>query len=80
MTIHLPPDVEENLSAQARAHGMPLPQYVEQILREQVPPAAPHTPAQRATAWRESVQNLPDTAPLPDEAMKRESFYGDRSR
>jgi len=36
------------------------------------------SPAERATFWRESVEGLPDTAPLSDEAISRESIYSAR--
>jgi hypothetical protein len=38
VTIHLPSDIEADLVAQARDHGLELPQYVESLLRGQVPP------------------------------------------
>jgi len=57
VTINLPSDLEASLVAQARAHGLDLPQYVEHLLREQVPVQAGSalSPAERATAWREST-------------------------
>ena len=80
VTIELPPEIESSLVAQAEARGLPLAQYVEYLLREQVPiHAAALTPAERAAAWRESVKGLPNTPPLSDEAISRESIYGDRS-
>lgn len=80
VTIHLPPDIETGLIAQARAHGLDLSQYVEQVLREQVPPRADTTlsPSLRAAAWRESIRGLPCTPPLSDDAISRENIYGDR--
>jgi hypothetical protein len=81
VTIELPPEVESSLVAQAEAWGLPLAQYVEYLLREQVPlhTHAALSPAERAAAWRESVKGLPNTPPLSDEAISRESIYGDRS-
>jgi len=81
VTIELPPDMESSLVAQAEARGLPLAQYVEYILREQVSlhADAALSPAERAAAWRESVKGLPNTSPLSDEAISRESIYGDRS-
>ena len=82
VTIQLPPDIEAGLVTQARARGLDLTQYVERLLREQVPasPATGLSPADRAKSWRESVHGLPDTPPLSDEAISRESIYGDRGR
>ena len=38
------------------------------------------SPAERAAAWRESTRDLPHTAPLSDDAISRESIYGDDGR
>ncbi len=78
--IELPPEVEAGLAVQAEARGVPLPQYLRQLLEEQVqrgrggalPPAA------RVAAWRASVKDLPHTPPLSDEAISRESIYDPR--
>jgi len=82
LTIQLPSDVEADLVAQARDHGLELAQYVEQLLRGQVSarPGTALSPAERATAWRESTCGLPHTTPLSDDAISRESIYGDHGR
>jgi hypothetical protein len=80
VTIQLPSDIEADLVAQARAHGLELQQYVEHLLRGQLPPRAGSSlsPDERAAAWRESARGLPHTPPLSDDAISRESIYGDR--
>jgi hypothetical protein len=82
VTIHLPSDIEADLVAQARAQGVDLPQYVEHVLREHVPPRAGPalSPAELAEAWRQSTRGLPHTPPLSDDAISRENIYGDRGR
>lgn len=82
VTIELPSDIEAGLVSQARAHGLELPQYVEHLLREQVLPrtGSALSPAETAAAWRESTRGLPHTPPLSDDAISRESIYGDRGR
>ncbi|MGO9260077.1 MAG: hypothetical protein ACLQU1_27760 [Bryobacteraceae bacterium] len=82
VTIELPSEIEAELVAQARSHGLALPQYVEHLLRERVPPRAGSalSPAERAAAWRESTRGLPHTPPLSDDAISRESIYGDRGK
>jgi hypothetical protein len=83
VTIELPADIEGRIVEQARALGLSLPDYLERVLRNQgpagVPPTQPVlTPAERAAAWRQSVAGLPDTAPLSDAAISRETIYGER--
>ena len=80
VTIELPPELEASLVAQAQAQGLPLSQYLQHLLREQIPAhgCVAGSPAERAAAWRESVKGLPPTPPLSDQAISRESIYGDR--
>src|ERR1019366_5098818 len=107
VTIHLPSDIEADLVAQARDHGLELPQYVESLLRGQISPRAGSalspreraaaggwpargpfppgagsalSPRERAAAWRESTRAPPHTQPLSDDAISRESIYGDDGR
>jgi len=70
VTIELSPEIEAGLFAQAKAEGLPLPIYVQRLLRTQFPAGgtALMTPAERAAARRESVIGLPHTAPLSDQA------------
>jgi hypothetical protein len=79
-TIELPPEIEASLAALAAARGIPLPEYVRRLLEDQVPPrkAAKLSPAERAAAWRASVEGLPIRPPLPDEAISRDSIYAAR--
>ena len=80
VTIDLPPDVEARLAAQAAEVGVPLVQHLRRLLEEHAGASNPtrKTPAERAKHWRESVAGLPDTKPLSDEAISRESIYAER--
>jgi hypothetical protein len=80
VTIDLPPEIEESLAAQAAARGVPLAEHLCRVLAEQAGPPKPRrkTPEERAKHWRESVAGLPDTKPLSDEAISRESIYSER--
>ncbi len=80
VTIELSPEIEADLVAQAKARGLPLPQYVQHLLRQQVlvRTGVALSPIERAALWRESVKGLPHTPPLSDEAISRESIYGNR--
>ena len=82
VTIELPPDIAANWAVQARAHGLDLTQYLEQLLKEQAPNRAvqQRSPVECANAWRDFSLGLPDTPPLSDEAISRESIYGDRGQ
>jgi len=78
--IELPPEIEASLAAQAEAQGVPLSEYLRHLLEDQVSAGegGALSPAERAAAWRESVRGLPDTPPLSDEAISRESIYDAR--
>ena len=80
VTIDLPPDAEARLAAQAAELGVPLTQHLRRLLEEHAATSKPtrKTPAERAKHWRESVAGLPETKPLSDKAMSRESMYGER--
>lgn len=90
LTIQLPPEIESGLREQARAEGIAISDYVQNLVRGQVlARIAPdfsreahelsmEKRRQNLRAWLEShAQNL---ITLPDEAMERESIYGDRGR
>jgi hypothetical protein len=80
ITIELPPNIEASLAAMAAEQGMALPDYLQHVLEEQVPPrkAASLSPTDRARLWRDSAKGMPHTSPLSDEAVSRESFYDAR--
>lgn len=88
LTVEVPPDVEAGLLAQAQAQGLDIPRYVENVLRRE---AMAHSPAEvfRPAAELSSEERLKhlqkfldshagNTVVLPNEAMERESIYGDR--
>ena len=74
VTIELPPEIEANLVAKAQAEGVPLPQYVANLLRKH---SEFLSPEERAAAWVESAKDLPRTPVLSDYAMSREGIYSD---
>jgi hypothetical protein len=80
VTIDLSPETEAGLAALAIAHGLSLPQYLRQLLEEQALSRAAVTmsPAERAAAWRRSVEGLPILPPLSDEAISRANIYDAR--
>jgi hypothetical protein len=79
VTIELSVEIEAGLAALAKARGLALPQYLQHLLEEQVSVrAAGLSPAERAAAWRASVEGLPLLPPLSDAAISRESIYNPR--
>jgi hypothetical protein len=83
VTIRRPSDIEPTWLqrlpvAQARHKGS-ICHNTSSMCCEQVPPRASIavSPAERTEAWRQSVRGLPHTPPLSDEAISRESIYGD---
>jgi len=80
ITLELSPDVEARLAGLAAARGLSLPEFLRRVLEEQAPsPASPRlSDAQCAEAWREAARGLPNTPPLSDEAISRDSLYGAR--
>ncbi len=79
VTIELSPEIEAGLAVLAKAQGLDLPQYVQHVLAERIYiPSSRLSPADRAAAWRSSVEGLPLSPPLSDDAISRESIYGAR--
>jgi hypothetical protein len=79
VTIDLPPDLEASLAAPAAARGVPLAEHLRRVLAEQAgaSKASRKTPEEWAKLWRD-VSGLPDTKPLSDDAISRESIYAER--
>jgi hypothetical protein len=79
VTIELSAEIEAGLAALAKARGLDLPEYLQLLLEEQVSVRTTGlSPAERAAAWRASVEGLPLLPPLSDAAISRESIYGPR--
>jgi hypothetical protein len=76
LTIHLKPEVEASLAAQARARGVSVAEYVGSLLEQFTPSGQQLTPEQRVDALHEWAKGFPQSAPpLSDEAVSRESLY-----
>lgn len=80
LILHLKPDLEELLTAEAHARGLSLEQYVQSLLEHQRPS---HTHHRRLTSEEfEAALDLiaahSDKIPeLPAEALTREGIYRD---
>ncbi|MGH9397920.1 MAG: hypothetical protein ACRD18_13850 [Terriglobia bacterium] len=80
--IHLQPEVETKLVAEAQARGLSPESYVEQLITEQTSkPQAQADSADRLASLEKFFEEMAahsDKIPhLPDEAFTRESFYQD---
>jgi hypothetical protein len=78
--LHLRPDVEAELVGQARARGVSLEVYVEQVLLERS--GVPTLPlsggaAERAASFEAWAHGHSLTPPLPDEAVRRQNLVRD---
>jgi hypothetical protein len=83
VTLNLPPEKEAVFTAQARARGLSLEQWMLEVADQYVQPVSivhlrktdPQEWARRFDAWLDGHD--PNTPVLSDEAMSRESIYPD---
>lgn len=85
LTIEIPPDLEARLEAEAARRGVDASDYARLILEERLlsgqskPFWATASKEEWLRAFNQWMDNQDATLPpLPDEATRRESFYGDR--
>jgi hypothetical protein len=78
VTLHLKPEVEAGLLAQAHASGMTLEEYLLSMVEGAVLPKSLQelTAEERAAAFESWSANHRPTADLSDHAVSRESMYG----
>jgi hypothetical protein len=83
VTLNLPPEKEAVFTAQARARGLSLEQWMLEVADQYVQPVSivhlrktdPQEWARRFDAWLDGHD--PNTPVLSDEAMSRESIFPD---
>ncbi len=79
MTVILKPDLEEELTARARAEGLSIEEFVNRELERLVastPPRSKLTPEERVRLWKEFLaSHSVGGPPLSDYAVSRESIY-----
>jgi len=76
-------NIPDELAAQAKARGMSLEAYVQEILAQQLaaPPAEarqPRTP-EEIRAWLDSLAQFSEKIPLLPETISREWIYQDHN-
>ncbi len=82
VTLHLKPEVEEGLLAQAHASGMTLEEYLLSMVEGAVIPHSQQalTPEGRAAAFEAWSASHRPTPELSDCAVSRESLYDGSDR
>lgn len=80
VTLNLRPELEAGLLAQAQARGMSVEEYVLSVVEGAVLAVTPIklSSEERARAFEAWSANHGVSPPLSDEAVSRESMYGDR--
>jgi len=79
--IELPADFAAMIESQAEVHGLSVEAFLRLLLEERESNArrAKLSPAEKSRLWREwAASHHSDTPPLSDEAISRESIYGER--
>jgi hypothetical protein len=80
--LEIQPDVAAEITTQARAKGISVDDYLRTLLRHEEVKSSPTssmTPTEKARALREwAASHNPNTPLLSDEAISRESIYGER--
>ncbi len=81
ITVHVRPEIEARLTAEAQSRGLDLESYAEKILEKAASQAMPAEQARTFEEFRAALDALTrfsDKIPsLPVEAFSRESFYED---
>jgi hypothetical protein len=81
VTLHLSPDVEAGVLAQAQASGMTVEEYLLSVVESTVLASQKEAAAEdRAAAFEMWSAGHRLTAPLSDYALSRESMYEGRDR
>jgi len=77
--LQLSLELEAELLAQARARGLSLEAYLEQLLRERSRVQTPRSadPGERARSFETWAHSHPLTPPLPDDAVRRQNLLRD---
>lgn len=78
LTLKLKPEVQAGLLAEARARGLSLEEYLEQVVRDHAASVPGIPMAQWEGEFEAWVMSFPETPLLSDEAISRESMYPDR--
>ena len=78
ITVELPPEIEQRVLAQARVRSLSVDAIVQDFLARSAESPLPVdlTPEEWSKALDDSLDSLPATGPLPDNAFDRDNIYG----
>ncbi|MGH9917054.1 MAG: hypothetical protein ACRD63_17415 [Pyrinomonadaceae bacterium] len=79
--LEVQPDIASKIASQAKAHGVSVDVYLRSLIEEETKTRLQPTlsPQEKARLWREwAASHNHDTPLLSDEAISRESIYGER--
>ncbi|MGH8246433.1 MAG: hypothetical protein ACREUU_08370 [Gammaproteobacteria bacterium] len=76
VTVELKPEVEASLVAQARAKGLPLDRYIQDLIEQLASlDVQAMTPKEREQAFDEWADSIEVPAGVKEEAFHRENWY-----
>jgi tetrahydromethanopterin S-methyltransferase subunit B len=83
LTIDIPPELEDRLQEEAGRRGVAAEELARTFLEERLLFPAGDPLWERLADWEQAFDEFiasqdPHRPPLPDEALSRESFYGER--
>ena len=80
MSLNLNPDIEARLIALAQSNGVSVEDFLRRVVEEKSEHATTRrlSPEQWAVQFEEWADSFPEAAPIPDDALRRESLYPDR--
>ena len=80
VTLNLKPETQAGLVALAREKGVSVEEYLRAIVEDTLVPVGSMalTSEAKAGLWRQTTKRFPETPPLSDLAISRDSMYADR--
>ncbi len=80
VTLKLHPETQAGLLVLAHDRGVSVEDYLVAMVESTVSPERSNalSPEAKAALWRETAKHFPDTPPLCNDAISRDSMYADR--
>jgi hypothetical protein len=80
VTLELKPEIEARVREQAAVQGISVEGYIQKVIESIVAAPSPTTSEERRRMFEEWIKSHSyiEAPPLSDEAISRESIYGER--